>query len=90
MYFTQMFKNSKIKSTVPIERYALVKVLKLSCASSRVVDPFPDPHWECGSGSRSKGTDQNLQIIPISSLSKSVCTYICMFYDLQMLSKFFM
>jgi hypothetical protein len=30
----------------------------------------PDPHWECGYGSRSKGIDQNEQIILISSLSK--------------------
>jgi hypothetical protein len=38
-----------------------------------------DPYWE--SGSRNKEIDQNEQIKPISSLSKSFYTYISMFYD---------
>jgi hypothetical protein len=37
-----------------------------------VMDPYPDPYWECGSGSGSSSmeTDQNLQLNLVFCLSK--------------------
>ncbi len=55
--------------------FAFFRGCKLCCGSGSgfdlaLLDSDPYPYWECGSGSRRKEIDQNIQINLISSLSK--------------------